>query len=42
MAEAGGIEVGAEIGEDAGSRRLAGQSLGLFGGESFLGADIGN
>jgi hypothetical protein len=40
VAEAGGIEVGAEIGEDVGSRRPAGQSLGLFGGESFLGADM--
>src|SRR5207344_1107332 len=28
VAEAGGIEVGAEIGEDAGSRRLAGRSFG--------------
>ena len=28
VAEAGGIEVGAEVGEDAGNRRLAGRSFG--------------
>src|ERR1700687_4958222 len=37
MAEAGGTEVGAEIGEDAGSRWAGGTKFwGLFGGEAFL------